>query len=934
MQRRHVNGPSHPSSLKNSKPVNKSKVIGLHENGTVTQTNVTAENDLQSYDDEDLDIAPYVVRKDRLIMELESSLAEIDDQCVSASRLEEQKNAAEEQRNVLLREIEGTVSEIQSHVLNAREMEIEKKAIENECKGLKKQVEHLRALLDGKEGNKQWNHIDILHGDDSMRASLAHANSKNQLLEKEVKKLRLANERLHLKEKSSKGSADVEKLRKENEELQKLLQAAEESENNIAQELATCHQTMAQMKHDYEQLNQEKLHIEAEKNSIALEKAELESELKKLHDSQDKQNANAIKKDSGVPSSRLEKEKIMLQKKLQKNEDEREELENQNTEQKKRIEELQAEIKGLKQGKKGEKGESKANEQLRPALEKLNKENSELHLELEKAEKEINALKICLEEEHDSKTNEDVAIEKNEKTKAETTKKGKTAKKTKKSSTKEDKKSDENDEDMQSLKDEIEMLKKNKFNMESECLALSETVTKVAGEKRTMKKEIEDLTNEKEKLEKKVKDLEFRIRELEIIKARKEELDTNHAELQTRHQEVSSELEKVNENNAMIHNQLERATAEKDTLLTERKEFQEALQAIKKEMEGVRKDVASKSNEIKLLRKKHEEEKRRLIGMKDGGDKEMNRLQNKLKGIGELLGMETDLEPDEEEVKKIIKKLQTDVEELKKKNEELEKSKIDIEEKLEGVEKKSEELLVESAKANDMAMEKAVELSRTKRAYEKKIEKLNKENSEFRKKLGELSPARSASPRISPEPIMAQNAQSVESEYTGASSAQPHPLQPSQASKHGNSGPRHQNLEGRRSPPYTGRGHGLPIEPPPYPMTKRKSMDDVALRDQRNERYLPPYPGRPRRTSETRPTSRPQSGSVVTVVAGSVGDRQEVRRSNANYSSFPKERRRSHGGQAYPQRSSEPGHSSEPQSPSEPTFQVVGYRKVIQEHYV
>lgn len=616
-----------------------------------------------------------------------------------------------------------------------------------------------------------------------------------------------------------------------------------------------------------------------------------------------------ISQGSGVPSSRLEKEKIILQKKLQKNEDEREELENQNTEQKKQIDELQAELKGLRQqGKNGGKGESKQSEQLRPALEKLNKENSQLHLELEKAEKEIDALKICLEEERATKNSEDVEIEKS---KAANTKKGKvvktkeTAKKIKKSSSKEEKKSDENDEDIESLKEEIEKLKKHKLHMESECQALSETVTKIAGEKRAMRKETEELTNEKEKLERKVKDLEFRIRELEIIKARKEELDKNHSELQTLHQEVSSELENVNENNAMIHNQLERATAEKDTLLTEKQEFQEALKTIKKEMEGVRKDVASKSNEIKMLRKKHEEEKKRLIGMKDGGDKEMNRLQDKLKEIWGKLGLETEPEPSDEEVMTIIQKLQTDVEELKKENEELDKLKKDIEEKLEGVEKKSDELLVESAKANDMAMEKAVELSRTKRAYEKKIDKLNKENSEFKKKLGEISPARSVSPRISPEPIQAQNAQSVESEYPGPSSAQPRP----QASYQGSSGPRHHPPEGRRPPPYAGRGHGLPLEPPPYPMTKRKSMDDVALRGQQNERYLPPYPGRQRRTSETgsQPASRPQSGSVVTVVAGSMGDRQEVRRSNANYSSFPKERRRSHGGQAYPQRSSEEG---------------------------
>jgi chromosome segregation ATPase len=300
MQKRHVNGPSYPNSFKHDKPVLKSKGVNPHKpkNGSLEKKNETPlENDLKVYDDQDLDIAPYVVRKDRLILELETSLAEMDDQLVSASRLEEQKTAVEGQRNSLLKEIETTVSEIQGHVLNSREMEIEKKAIENECNGLKNQVKHLRTLLDGKQSDSQWNHVDLIDGDDSLRASLAHANSRNQVLEKEVKKLRLANERMHLKEKSSKGSADVEKLKKENEDLQKLLQVAEESENNIAQELATCHQTMAQMKHNYEQLEKEKFHIEAEKNSLELEKTELEAEMKKLLlESQDKQNANIIQK--------------------------------------------------------------------------------------------------------------------------------------------------------------------------------------------------------------------------------------------------------------------------------------------------------------------------------------------------------------------------------------------------------------------------------------------------------------------------------------------------------------------------------------------------------------------------------------------------------------------------------------------------------------
>lgn len=263
--------------------------------GTLNECSKAKKSDkLEDYseDDDDLDLAPYVVRKDRLIQELETSLAEMDDQIESASRLEDQKTATEDQRSSLLKEIETAVSDIQDHVLNSRELEIEKKAIENECNSLKKQVKHLSTLLnDKKDVNvKQWNYFDSLDNEETMRTRI-------QVLEKEIKKLRLANERMHLKEKSSKGTSGFEQLQRDNLDLQKLLQVAENSEDNIAHELATCHQTMAQMKDDFEQLEKVKGIIEEERDSLVLEKAEMEMEIKRL--SEDRQNCNVIDKVGG-----------------------------------------------------------------------------------------------------------------------------------------------------------------------------------------------------------------------------------------------------------------------------------------------------------------------------------------------------------------------------------------------------------------------------------------------------------------------------------------------------------------------------------------------------------------------------------------------------------------------------------------------------------
>ncbi|KAK3752236.1 hypothetical protein QZH41_012244, partial [Actinostola sp. cb2023] len=1004
MQGLHRNVPSKVNYTKqDKKPLSESVSLNKSKYGTLNENSKVHKSKFKVYDDDDLDLAPYVVkRKDRLIQELETSLAEMDGQLESASKLEEQKTAVVDQRASLLKEIEAAVNEIQGHVINAREMEIEKKAIENECNGLKNQVKHLRMLLDDKQtpNNKQWNYVDLMDEEGSMRASLAHANSRNHVLEKEVKKLRLASERMHLKERSSRGSADFEKLNREYADLEKLLQVAESSEDNIAQELATCHQTMAQMQDDYEQLEKVRSIIEEERDSLVLEKAELEMDIKKLRD--DKQNCNVIEKEPSSVSS-LDKDKVVLQRKLQKNEDNCEKLEQENTSYKQRIQELQNELRTLTEetgvkleseikvensnpnqqlksalvklnkenstlqvslekaeqelsdlrislekeqaNKEATKTDDKSH-QLRPALDKLNKENLELQTDLEKAEKEISALKICLEEERGSKRPEDVTPDATPK-KAEKTKKIKGLKLNTKKSKKE--KKDASSEEVDSEKDEFEVLKREKFNLEGECQALSETVTKIAGEKRSLRNQIEELTNEKTKLDTKISELETLIKELDEVKVKKEELDQKYQETETCLAYVSAELEKTSEKNASLNNLLQRARGEKDALILEQREFQEVLEAIKKEMESVRKDVSNKSTEIRLLRKKHEEEKRRLIGMKEGGNKELDRLKTELKEIsGKVMQSTQDSEHDSKDVVSAIENLHQDIDELNQMNTELEHSKQELEKQLDEISKKAEELQKESAKASDMAMEKAVELSRIKRSLERKIEKLNKENAEHRRKLGEVTPAMSITPRMSPETIQVQNAQIVQSQYpppvsprpqvgppppqrseplrlSGVRSEAPNKFAPPGTysggpnTRHGsqdyqNRGPvdqRRKDPNPRYGPPgpqneEADTRHGPPERsPPPYSMSKRKSLDDVLMREKQrgNPRYLPVYPGRERRISEN--NSRPHSGSLVTVVARSIGDKDDVKNVSDSSSSFARERRRSDSGYTYRKRRSD-----------------------------
>ena len=247
-----------------------------------------------------VDFIPELFRRDKLVQELEKSLAVIDNHSSDLSRIETEKTAVEMERNSLLKEIEETIFEIQSHVLNAKELELEKKVIEEECNDLREQVDHLRKVLESSNGG------DICDGEDSLRALYEKANSRNQALEKEVKKLRTQNEKFLEKAhhsdiedvSTSAIERELELLHDENSNLQKLLQMAEESEDHMAQELAECKSNFAQLQMANEMLAKEKSKLKYEKEQLELECDDLESEVEQLRVAnsklQDAKNGNAL----------------------------------------------------------------------------------------------------------------------------------------------------------------------------------------------------------------------------------------------------------------------------------------------------------------------------------------------------------------------------------------------------------------------------------------------------------------------------------------------------------------------------------------------------------------------------------------------------------------------------------------------------------------
>lgn len=242
---------------------------------------------------------PLVLRKDRLVQEIENSLAEIEDHYSSTSKLEEERSAVEMERNSLLKDIEETITEIQNHVLNSSELAVEKGALQEECDGLRNQVDHLKMMLDNSDDVENGEEIDGLY---PLSKKL---KQQNVTLKAEIDKLTLENEKLRSKEQyadcgdvpSDLMTRELELLHDENANLQKLLQMAEQSEENMAKELTTCHSKFTEMQKLNESLKKETKQLKSLKEQLELDREDLEEEVeslqKRLNGSGD-QNGNVL----------------------------------------------------------------------------------------------------------------------------------------------------------------------------------------------------------------------------------------------------------------------------------------------------------------------------------------------------------------------------------------------------------------------------------------------------------------------------------------------------------------------------------------------------------------------------------------------------------------------------------------------------------------
>ena len=245
---------------------------------------------------DDFDRLRLVVRKDRLVQEIENSLAEIEDHYSNTSKLEEERTAVEMERNNLLKDIEETITEIQNHVLNSSELELEKGALQNECDGLRGQVKHLKIMLDGSAGFENG------RGRDSQYSIL---EKETLALKAEVNALSVENEKLKGRMKDAEDgdlssdlvARELELLHDENSNLQKLLQMAEESEGNMDKELKSCQSQLVEMQTINDSIKKDTERLQAEKEQLELDQEDLEEELYSLQTSLKKngdQNANNL----------------------------------------------------------------------------------------------------------------------------------------------------------------------------------------------------------------------------------------------------------------------------------------------------------------------------------------------------------------------------------------------------------------------------------------------------------------------------------------------------------------------------------------------------------------------------------------------------------------------------------------------------------------
>lgn len=227
---------------------------------------------------DDIEGSPIIRRKDRLVQEIENSLAEIEDHYSSTGKLEEEKSVVEMERNLLLKDIEETIAEIQNHVVNSSELELERGALQEECDGLRGQVDHLKVVLD--------NQVDGVNDEKT------DLGIEKQIidLKAEINALTLENEKFKSKVRSDDDgdipsdlmSRELELLHDENANLQKLLHMAEESEENMAKEFKSCQLKISDVQRLNESLKKENKKLKAEKEQLELDKEDLEEELDSL----------------------------------------------------------------------------------------------------------------------------------------------------------------------------------------------------------------------------------------------------------------------------------------------------------------------------------------------------------------------------------------------------------------------------------------------------------------------------------------------------------------------------------------------------------------------------------------------------------------------------------------------------------------------------
>lgn len=394
-----------------------------------------------------------------------------------------------------------------------------------------------------------------------------------------------------------------------------------------------------------------------------------------------------------------------------------------------------------------------ADQQLKSALEKLNKETSSLHESLDQAEREIENLKDELKKEREEK----------EKLKAASRENGK-----KKKSKKGKEKDSESGRESEGKFEEVETFKKEIYNLRSECQALSETIARTANEKRKLVNDVEALTEEKNKLGSKVQELEGVVPELNKVKSANEELKGNYSSLRVFHDDLAQKLELAKKSNAEKEEGLKRTLLEKDVFERRLKEFEETVEDIRKELQTSQQNLTSKNDELKTLQRNFEEQNNKFSTTSEGDRKEREKLRN------ELIEMSEKLKSKEEEMEFVrqtlegrdseLQNMRITVDEMRKelkltKNNlrESEKTKLAFEQNAQKAEQTIRELQKKSAVLNDLAMEKSLELSRAKRTLEKKVEKLSKENAEMRKKSGHDVPLGSTTPtRLSPVTVQTQ----------------------------------------------------------------------------------------------------------------------------------------------------------------------------------